>query len=94
MPRPTILRQRSALARQLSTFRATVLKPIDGGRQIDADLVGERGHPGQDVAELVLDLGRRTLAHRLRQLTELLGQPGDGRRHAAVVVTLARRYGR
>ena len=57
--------------------------------EVDVDLVGQRGHPGEHVGELVLALGLVALAHRLRQLAHLLGEPGDRARHPALPVALA-----
>ena len=63
--------------------------PVDRRGQVDADLVGERGEPGDDVGELVLAVGVGALAHRLGQLADLLGEPRHGRRDATAAVPLA-----
>ncbi len=55
---------------------------FDGLVEVDALLIGERGHPGDHVAELVDLLLVGALAHRLSQFTDLLGQPRHGRRDA------------
>ena len=64
---------------------------VAGDRVVEGQtqLVGQRCQPGQQVGELVQLLGRRTLAHRLGQLAQLLGQPGHGGIHAPLPVPLA-----
>jgi hypothetical protein len=54
-----------------------------------AELVGQRRHPRQHVGQLGLLLLARALAHRLRQLADLLGQPRHGGRQATRRVALA-----
>lgn len=46
--------------------------------QGQAQLVGQGGQPGEDVAQFVQLLARSALAHGLGQLAHFLGQPGDG----------------
>lgn len=58
-----------------------------GHRQ--AELFAERCQPGQDVAELVQLLVLGALPDGLRQLTQLLGQPGDRGRDTALGVAKA-----
>src|SRR5690606_34941265 len=58
-----------------------------GERQVE--LVGERCQPRENVAELMQLLFGRALAHRLRELTELLAQPSHRRRDAAGAVVVA-----
>lgn len=70
-------------------FGATVSVAVDDGREVDVDLVGERGDPGQDVGELVLDLGTGALAYRLCEFAEFFAQPGDRRSDASVAVAVA-----
>ena len=57
--------------------------------EADAELARQRRQPGQHVAQLVDLLRPVTLAHRLGQLAQLLGQPGHRGGHAPRPVPLA-----
>ena len=76
-------------AQGAAALGAAVAVAVDHGAQVDVDQIGERRDPRQHVAELVLDLGPRALAERLRQLAGLLRQPRDGAGHAARAVAVA-----
>ena len=61
---------------------------LNGLGEVDAHLVGQSGHPGDHVAELVHPLLVAALADRLGELAHLLGEPGNGRRYPARTVAL------
>ena len=69
--------------------RAAVGVAGHGVVERQVELLGQRGQPGQHVAELVELLLGRALAHGLGQLAELLGQPGDRGGHTPSAVPLA-----
>ena len=81
--RLTPLRQAGA-GDGLRTSGSRAAKRAIGLVEVDALLIGERRHPGDHVTELVHLLFVRALAHRLRQLTDLLGRatPPSPRRPA------------
>ena len=54
--------------------------------EVDAGDVGQRGHPRQHVGELLALLRDRALPQGLRQLADLLGQPGHARRQTPFTV--------
>lgn len=58
--------------------------------QREVELVGQRGQPGQHVAQLVELLFGGALADGLGQLAHLLAQPGDGGGHAPFPVPIAK----
>lgn len=78
----------SAGAGDGGALRAATPVAVDHLGQVDAHLIGERRHPGEYVAELVLDLMARPLADGLGEFAELLGEPGDGRGDPAVPVAV------
>ena len=50
-------------------------------------MIREGGDPSEYIAELMGNLRRRAFAHRLRQLTEFLSEPGHRRGDAPVSVS-------
>jgi hypothetical protein len=55
---------------------------VRGRVERQSELRRERGQPREHVAELVQLFVGRSLAHRARELTDLFGEPRDGRRPA------------
>jgi hypothetical protein len=62
----------------VAALRAAVGVPFDRRPEIDALDVGERGEPGEHVAELVLEVRPVAGAHRLGELADFLDQPPEG----------------
>ena len=77
------------MTRQRFTLRTACCKPLDGGGEVDALMIGKRCHPRNHIAELVHLLLWRALTNRLGELADLFGQPGDCRRHTALTIAIA-----
>ncbi len=73
----------SAIAGDVTTPGAPVGESVQGGAEVNVELVGQRGRPSYKVAEFVFLLLDGPLAHGLRELTKFLGEPGDGGRHSS-----------
>ena len=83
-----------ARARHAAALRAPSAVAGNGGvLQRDAELLGKRGDPRQDVGQLLTLLLDRALASGLRQLADLLAQPGDGSTQPAGTITGGERAG-
>ena len=76
----------SAVARDRMTLGAALRVSLHDRGQVDVELVGEAGDPGEHVTELVLDLLGGAIADRLGELAELLRQPGDAVREFATSI--------
>src|SRR5437870_4381770 len=71
----TTASSRGARARSAAAGGAASGEAVGSVGQRQAELLGQRGQPGEHVAQLVQLVGRRPLTHRPGQLAHLLGEP-------------------
>ena len=80
-----------ARARNVAASWAAVGVAVSRFAEVHAHLIGKGCEPRQHIGELVELLIVRALAHRLGELTDLLGEPCNRTRHPSGAIAFAER---